>query len=660
MRAGRLGVALGLGAALVVGEARADLKMTVVSTLGVGATNNGWMSYAVRVESTEKGPIQGRVVARSEAHKSSTVSEAPVTVLPGAAVVVRMPVRLENSWNLAFELQDGQGKALLHESISLAGRHEPLLVDLNTPSRVVGPLQSTGIPAVFDREPGRGKAGLQLQVGPAVSDATSGDLLLPQRAAEWAPATAVLAPSDVLARLGGPELEALTGYVLGGGTLAVVIKRPEDLRQGPLPVLLGGVIEQTSAPAHLRRFFVELRKPSGGKSPGQTVQPSREVADGLVAYSGGNLRPSDLGSSAPYGLGEVHLLPFDPGRAPDVDDPWVHGVLLEMVRHAWDRTAFLAAPQGGAFLREGEKELRGQLDPNEGTRWTIVLSTLLLLGYAIVAGPVNFLLSARAHRPLRALLLLPLLSGLTFVAIVALAVFAKGWQGEARRFSLIEVAGGMNKGVIRRYRGLFTPVAQQATVQASSDQALLSAPGVEQGVPVLRVERGGIELRDVNVLPWKSLILREDDLVSLQGGVSLTPEQGDIRITNRLGRGLRGLVIHVPGRGLYRLPSLADGASSLALSGELLASGSLPFSGPRHAFSLNLFGPRLEQDSKGLSAAWSAIHEVTRGRMVDWWPEEVPILLAQVEGGEGVVVDQGLKVTRDRSLLRVVGFGGAP
>ena len=40
------------------------------------------------------------------------------------------------------------------------------------------------------------------------------------------------------------------------------------------------------------------------------------------------------------------------------------------------------------------------LDPNEGTRWTVVVSTLLLLIYAALAGPLNFYLAQRAGRPL--------------------------------------------------------------------------------------------------------------------------------------------------------------------------------------------------------------------------------------------------------------------
>jgi hypothetical protein len=79
-----------------------------------------------------------------------------------------------------------------------------------------------------------------------------------------------------------------------------------------------------------------------------------------------------------------------------------------------------------------------------------------------------------------------------------------------------------------------------------------------------------------------------------------------------------------------------------------------------HPLSVKIFGATVEKDSAGLEKAWLAIHEGSKERSVDWWPEDLPVLLAQVDGGEGVREDQGLKVTRDRALLRVVGFGGVP
>jgi hypothetical protein len=659
----RVAAALALAVLLGGAEASADLSMTAQPILGIDGANQGWTSYAVRIESTEPAPVKGRVVLRGESHKGAAVSEAPVTLLPGAAVLVRLPVHASNAWSFQAELQDAGGKVLASQSLPTRNRGEPLLVDLHNPSRIAAALRGAKVPTSYIPERHRGASAHALAVGTAGVDATTGDPILPHRAAEWGAATAVLAPSGLLARLGGAEQEALAGYVLGGGTLAVVVERPEDLRQGFLPTLAGGILREAGAAEHLRRFPSEAPPERAGKMGSKTVTPAKEVAEALKAYGGGNVKPSDLGSSAPYGLGEIHLLPFDPSRAPEVDDPWVQSRMLDLVRHAWDRHAFVAMPLGAVQGKAGRDEVRKQLDPNESGRWSILAAVALLLLYAVGAGPVNFLLASRAGKPLRAPLLLPVLSAAAFFAVVGLALATKGVKGEARRFGLIEAAGGMSRGTIRRFRGFFTPVAQQVTVGASSEQGLPVLLSDESRPMALRVDRGGVELRDVPVLPWQTLVVSEEDVVPLQGGVALIHDQGDVRIVNRLGRDLRGLVVQVPGRGLHHLPSLADGATALASSGKLLSSlglstsmaGSLRI----YPLSVGLFKGAVEQDSAGLEAAWTALGKVGN-RSIDWWPEDQPVLLAQIDGGEGVREDQGLRVTRDRTLLRVVGYGGEP
>jgi hypothetical protein len=45
---------------------------------------------------------------------------------------------------------------------------------------------------------------------------------------------------------------------------------------------------------------------------------------------------------------------------------------------------------------------------------------------------------------------------------------------------------------------------------------------------------------------------------------------------------------------------------------------------------------------------------------VEWWSNQVPVLIAAIDGGEGQLSDSGLKTDYDRLLLRVVGTGGTP
>ena len=77
----------------------------------------------------------------------------------------------------------------------------------------------------------------------------------------------------------------------------------------------------------------------------------------------------------------------------------------------------------------------------------------------------------------------------------------------------------------------------------------------------------------------------------------------------------------------------------------------------RSSLNLDLAKDRLESCSKGLSSAWDAIEGATT-RNIDFWPEEVPVLLGQLDGGEGKLTDSGFPLEADRTLLRIVGEGG--
>jgi len=81
-----------------------------------------------------------------------------------------------------------------------------------------------------------------------------------------------------------------------------------------------------------------------------------------------------------------------------------------------------------------------------------------------------------------------------------------------------------------------------------------------------------------------------------------------------------------------------------------------------HPLQLASFAANLDRHDPDLTATWSALASVSTSaaRAPDWWPVGVPVLLALVEGGEGVTSDSGCRITSDRSLLRVTGYGGSP
>src|SRR5262249_12017166 len=160
------------------------------------------------------------------------------------------------------------------------------------------------------------------------------------------------------------------------GTLAVAVVRPEDVRHPTLTAFAGGAILRQGVWA---ATLAEL--PSSGLSvPGRVVarapNPSGDVAETLAGYAGGNLHGSAYGSSAAYGLGEVHLLAFDPTQRPAVDDPWAQARVIDLARRAFDRRSIQAFRPGADAGGTSYGRVRRELDPNESSRWAIAAATL--------------------------------------------------------------------------------------------------------------------------------------------------------------------------------------------------------------------------------------------------------------------------------------------
>jgi hypothetical protein len=148
--------------------------------------------------------------------------------------------------------------------------------------------------------------------------------------------------------------------------------------------------------------------------------------------------------------------------------------------------------------------------------------------------------------------------------------------------------------------------------------------------------------------------------MGLGGGVSLLRAlDGNVTIKNRLGRDLIGVVL-MPGgsrraRFFVRIKDGESVAEGLGQPLSIVRGGSLG----RSSLNLEPARDQLESCSKGLISGWEAIEAATT-RSIDFWPEDVPVLLGQLDGGEGKLTDSGFPLEADRTLLRVVGEGGVP
>lgn len=674
---------LALATLLLTGTAAAELNVTAAPILGPSTPANGsWVECVVRIENDGTRPERGSVVLGSSAGypvDDRLDVRAPFAVAAGAAVNVRLPIRtFPHGGPLSLRVLREGGGQVVETTIPTSGSTSPLLLDATEPPRLAGTLRDVPVSVVFDPTGGSlprshvsGK--VPMASGALRVDPTTGDPVFPERAAGYASATLVVMRTDQLSRLSGMQLEALGNFVIGGGSLALTVARPEDLRHATLVAMVGGEVTPGPAPRLLRRTPGEQVGPphgggSGRRYRGKRVYPGEDVDNGLSGYSGGNLRPTLFGAAASYGLGEVHVLAFDPTQAPGVDDAWVQSRMVDLVAHAWDRRQFLAAPHGGAFPDEYRmRSVFKVLDPNQSSRWAIIVAALILTVYSVLAGPVNFARAAKRHRPLRALWVLPAMSVGVFLSLVLLGVAAKGWTGKARHLTLVEAAPGMTKATACRYRAFFTSGSRQLTVRASDmgsvlDTATEPRAGASRS---LVADRDGVQLVDLSTMPWETLIVREDGFASLGAGVSVLRDANDeLAITNRTARDLRAVLVIVPPavrgapRKVYFLPRIKDGESKRASEGTEVSFHPWRSGGTRLSES-DLFAVRkeLENESSGLVAAWAALGEVSE-RNIDWWPEDVPVVMAQIDGGEGASQDSGLRLETDRVLLRVVGYGG--
>ncbi len=642
---------------------------------------SGWTPIHVTITNSGASPLHGEVFAgmRQFGNKRSFEVRAPYAVAAGASVSVALPVDVAPYGQLNVRVVDKDHGEIAASGFSATDTSSVVLFDTSG-SQLKGAINETPVTPTYEessRSARGGGSGVTLGVALPRVDVATGDPVLPDRAALYDATDAVLVRSDTLARLKGPELAALTNFVLAGGTIAIAVTRPEDVRNPTVTALVGGEVVQTAVSSEALRPLVLPGAPAGssGRDVPVGLAPGEEMSKALGGFRGGNLRGSAYGNSAPYGLGEVHLLAFDPTRKPALDDNWVKVRMIDLTRRAYDRRANVIFRPGAYEESYALQRVRKLLDPNESSRWAIAAAALLLLVYAVIAGPINYSIAARRNKPLSALRVLPILSAITFFVIVGIGMLAKGVNGRARHVSLVEAGAGMPKATIRRYRGFFASRAKELTVRTTDPSSLLrtaivAEPG--EAEDRLVVDREGARLENVNALPWQTLVMREDGAVSLGEGIAIVKNQdGTVTVKNRAGRDLRGAILRMPGGDFRYFARIADGEVTSVSAGRDIGADprdrawlsgvtGTHLAGATVIYGINSssIGDVVDEDVPGLGAAWGAIEEAGE-RDSSWFLGDVPVLIGQLEGGEGRTTDSGLRLESDRMLVRVVGFGGA-
>jgi hypothetical protein len=674
-------------------DARADapaspgLNVEALPMFGAGGSviATGWSGVVVRIQNGGASPVRGEVTVNSEEWGSNGhgfTATVPFNVGASTSIHVRAPVDVTLYGELNVKVTSDTGEELSSTRFTTSQTSGVVLLDVSETWRLRGAINDVAVAPTYRpaATAGRGGASPTLTVASPRFNPATGDPLLPDRAALYGGIDAVLVRSDILAHVRGAELEALAGYVLAGGTLAIVVSRPEDIRNEAIESLVGGPISRAAVSS---AALAELTLASGGStsSTAKAIPPARhpssEVSEALIGYGGANLHGSSYGNSAFYGLGEVHLLAFDPTCKPALDDPWVQARVVDLARRGYDRRSTQIFRPGEA--RYGSPNaVRQQLDPNQGSRWAIGVAALLLCVYAVLAGPINFGTAASRGKPLRALLRLPIFAAVTFALVVAVGVFAKGVSGRARHLTLVEAGAGMPRGAARRFRGFFAAHERELTVRTSDGSSVVATANLSEPVERkdhLLVDRDGARLVEVAALPWQTVVVQEDGFASLGEGIAVVADgDGGLAVINRSGRDLRAVILRLADGTMFYAPRLRDGErltpggaaamtstpAGSAWQARVNTSYAPPTGGiVTHRLFASELSLVIDQDAPGLSEAWTAI-ESASSEVVDWFPDGAPVVLAQIDGGEGRGSDSGMRLESDRVLVRVVGRGGKP
>ncbi len=685
------------------------------------ATGDGWLEIVARLDNAGAAPAKGTLELTSSWSPTyyyggappspGYVVRAPFHVLGHASASIRLPMRTTAYTvpTVTVTAHAEDGAKLAETTVSLSPNVAPLLIDVDQPSRLS--IVMRGWPITPSWEPGWSpyRGGLSsssgMTVGSPAVDATTGDPILPEHAAAYDPVSVVVIRSDKLARLEGPALDALVGWVLSGGTLAVIPTRPEDLRVGVLTSLVGGVVTQTPAPAIMMTLPGATRSgappiPSFGAPPTPVptfptfdpdagamptpigyfvpvrttpvgaagIGPRNALKARLVGFSGGNLLPSAYGGTAAYGLGQVHVFGFDPAASPAIEDPWTHARLLDMVSDAWDRHALIAFPQGSGIGHASNLyDVHRALDPNENFRPALGIAAILLVLYSVLVGPVTFMRAHRRGRPLDPLVWAPIVSAGCFALIVFIGLAGKGWSGRARHISLVEAGAGMSRGTVRRFRGFFSSQTRAMHVRASEPGDVLevvTTDARDEDLPALRLDKDGASLENLTSLPWQTVVVSEDGFTDLAGGVCVREHtDGSVSVANRTGHELKNVIVWAPKMNASWFASVPDGTTVLSTAGKIVftATGRTSNSaGTRvvHALDMSSLALSLAGASDDMTRTWGALSSAA-GTAVDWWPDDVPVVAGEIVGGEGGSTDTGLRIESDRLFFRVLGEGGA-
>lgn len=546
----RPAVAASLGCVLALSRAAsAGVTLEVRPLFGetcLPSTGSG--ELRVRVENTGSRPLRAVLLVDASAPRPDrTRTRHAWAVRVGARAEAMLSVdttRPLAGGAMSFRLLGEDGRTLASTSLALPGGEGSMILDA-TPGHRFANAQRAGAGGLLPGDPGadgdHGRGGLfrALSGAPEPSDlpyagvtcaverpAATGSPRLPRLVAGYRAVALVLLDSGSLNGLAPGERQSLAGYVAEGGSLAVIVRSPNDLRHPVLGALVGEGVASLPLPSSSG----EPEALDPWRMP--RVSPRAATLAGARSWGGGRLDPrwlaavdrglpaGTLGATARYGDGVVHLLSWDPSQTASLEDPWSARTVLQLAAHADHRRApRLFAPEPETLPIPGP--VRSFLSPSARQGLD-----LLRAGAIVVAFAWAVLLAAWVTRRHGARwLFAPVSAALTLAAWALLARDGLAHRSalvQARTLSVLDAPWGFSVASARRFHMVYSGHRRSLAIHLGGPERVVAVDPTAGRGPITRlVAPDATHLLGLGVLPWTPTFVREDGPEPLGGAVTL-------------------------------------------------------------------------------------------------------------------------------------------
>lgn len=314
--------------------------------------------------------------------------------------------------------------------------------------------QPQGIIAELNLDPNQ--AGL----APAILALGIGDL--PDRLEAWGTLDRLIWQDVDSNQLTSEQLAALRGWIAGGGRLVIAGGTagigtysgfPDDL----LPYRPTATLDV--APASLTGIIGELpANASDLPAQGGTLRTGRSLAT-----SGDRVIAAEMD----YGSGSVTVLGFDPATSwlaatRDIDAMW--------------RRLMPQRSAGGPVVSSDDSQIVNAVNQLASLALPPIGGLLLLIGgYILLIGPINYLVLRRLDRRELAWITMPILIGVFAVGSYAFGTTLRGTDLIVNEVAVVRGAPGATEGAAQVYVGVYSPVRSTYQLEFHGG-ALLAAP----------------------------------------------------------------------------------------------------------------------------------------------------------------------------------------